>query len=120
MRLLEISSPEPLTGRLWHINGETYALRVTGSNTLQKLPASRILWVDVSEGRSRIRWGMLGAGIGLLWGGLLGALTIGQDPQADIGALGGFLIGGIPAAGAGAVVGVVSAPEQWRRIRAAR
>jgi hypothetical protein len=116
VRVRETSNPQPFTGSLWHVSGDTYAVRPSGTNTLLELPRSRIVSIDVSDGRDRLGWGMRGTGIGLLAGGVLGAVSVGRDSQADLGALVGFIAGGILGAGAGALIGATSAPERWRRI----
>jgi hypothetical protein len=117
VRVHETSTPQPFTGTLWHVSGDTYAVRPSGTNTLLKLSESRIVSIDVSAGRDRVRWGFLGAAAGALAGGLFGAATIGQDPDADLGSVGGVVLGSFVGAPLGAVVGALNAPERWRRIR---
>jgi hypothetical protein len=117
VRVRETSNPQPFTGMLWHVSGDTYAVRPSGTNTLLELSRSRIVSIDVSAGRDRVRWGFLGAAAGALAGGLFGAATIGEDPNADLGSVGGFVVGSLVGAPLGAVLGALSAPERWRRIR---
>jgi hypothetical protein len=104
----------PITGTVWRIAPDTLSLVVHDLRVHVRV--SQLVSVEASAGHDRVGWGLLGAGAGILAGGLLGAATMGQDSQADLGAAGGFVAGGVLGAVAGALIGVVSAPERWRRI----
>ncbi|HET7189820.1 MAG TPA: hypothetical protein VFI52_16825, partial [Gemmatimonadaceae bacterium] len=83
---------------------------------LLQLPTARVTSIEVSEGRDRLGWGVRGAGIGVLAGGLLGAVTVGRDSQADLAAIAGFFAGAVLGAAGGALFGAIAAPERWDRI----
>lgn len=112
------AAPEapPFTGTVWRITSDTLAVAVSSGNALLQLPTARVTSIEVSEGRDRLGWGVRGAGIGALSGGLLGAATLGHGSQGDLGALAGFFAGSILGAAGGALFGAIAAPERWDRI----
>ena len=106
----------PFTGTVWRITSDTLAVAVSSGNALLQLPTARVTSIEVSEGRDRLGWGVRGAGIGALSGGLLGAVTLGRDSQGSLAAIAGFFAGAVVGAGGGALVGAIAAPERWDRI----
>lgn len=104
------------TGTVWRLTSDTLAVAVSSGNALLQLPTAHVTSIEVSEGRDRLEWGLRGAGIGTLAGGLLGAATVGHGSQDDLGALAGFFAGGILGAAGGALFGAIVAPERWSRV----
>ena len=112
------AAPEapPFTGTVWRITSDTLAVAVSSGNALLQLPTARVTSIEVSEGRDRLGWGVRGAGIGALAGGLLGAVAVGRDSQGDLAPIAGFFAGSILGAAGGALFGAIAAPERWDRI----
>ena len=104
------------TGTVWRLTSDTLAVAVSSGNALLQLPTAHVTSIEVSDGRDRLGWGVRGAGIGVLAGGLLGGVTLGRDSQGDLAAIAGFIAGAIVGAAGGALVGAIAAPERWDRI----
>lgn len=75
--------------------------------------------LEVSEGRNRLKWSLIGGAAGMLGGAVLGGWQGGRQDPSGIGAFIGFLGGGDFGSLGGAVVGAVVAPERWQRYRIA-
>lgn len=116
IRVQAATDARPFTGTVWRITSDTLAVAVSSGNALLQLPTARVTSIEVSEGRDRLGWGVRGAGIGALSGGLLGAVTLGHGSQDDLGTLAGFFAGSILGAAGGALFGAIAAPERWDRI----
>ena len=118
VRVLDRAGGTPFTGNVQRLTFDTLGVAVGGGAALVQLPTSRLVSLEISEGRERLRWAVKGAGIGLLAGGLIGAASMRDDTSAvgDLGALAGFFAGGVLGAGFGAVGGAILAPERWRRV----
>ncbi|HET9011340.1 MAG TPA: hypothetical protein VFN38_05960, partial [Gemmatimonadaceae bacterium] len=99
------------------LTSDTLAVAVSGGNALLQLPMNRLASIDVSEGRDRLGWSTRGAGIGVIGGGLVGAIAVWQESHGDLGVLAGFFAGGMLGAGSGAIIGALMAPERWNRVR---
>ena len=116
IRVQTTTEAPPFTGTVWRITSDTLAVAVSSGNALLQLPTAHVASIEVSDGRDRLGWGVRGAGLGVLAGGLLGAVTLGRDSQADLAAIAGFLAGAVVGAAGGALVGAIVAPERWDRI----
>jgi hypothetical protein len=116
IRVQTTQETAPFTGTVWRITSDTLAVAVSSGNALLQLPTAHVTSIEVSDGRDRLGWGVRGAGIGVLAGGLLGAVTLGRDSQADLAAIAGFVAGAVVGAAGGALVGAIVAPERWDRI----
>jgi hypothetical protein len=114
---VQTADAPPFTGTVWRITSDTLAVAVSSGNALLQLPTAQVTSIEVSDGRDRLGWGVRGAGIGVLAGGLVGAVTLGRDSQADLAAIAGFVAGAVVGAVGGALVGAIAAPERWDRIR---
>lgn len=79
------------------------------------IPVRRVIYLDASGGRDRLRyslkWGLYGAAAGALAGALIGES---EDPGGAEG-LAGFLGGAIAGLPIGAIAGAIWAPERWIR-----
>ena len=113
---VQAAEAPPFTGTVWRITSDTLAVAVSSGNALLQLPTARVTSIEVSEGRDRLGWGVRGAGIGVLAGGLIGAVSLGRDSQADLAAIAGFFAGAVVGAAGGGLVGAIAAPERWDRI----
>lgn len=117
VRVLDRSGGERFTGTILRITRDTLGLAVGGGSALVSLPTTRLASLEVSEGRERARSAWRGAGIGLVVGGLVGAVSMrGDGTPGDIGVLVGFFAGGVLGAGSGTVIGAIAAPERWRPV----
>ena len=116
VRLQTAPDTPAFTGTVWRLTSDTLAVAVSNGNALLQLPTARVTSIEVSDGRDRLGWGVRGAGIGVLAGGLLGAVTLGRDAQGSLAAIAGFFAGAVVGAAGGALVGAIAAPERWDRI----
>lgn len=114
---LELQPPaaERFTARFVALQGDTLMLREAASPVV---PLSTVQRLEVSRGRTRGRWLLLGAGVGLVGGVVYSRATLDDDP-ADVGGVQntadgvantilGMLLGG----GAGYLL----APERWSEV----
>jgi hypothetical protein len=106
---LRVSAPViqqgTVTGQLIRLDGDT--LRLTSSN----IPVSSIQSVDRSRGRARRLWFNIGGIAGLAIGYGIGAATGGEDNDAGGAKMALPVVMGL----AGAVTGLLLAPERWER-----
>lgn len=116
IRVQTTAEAPPFTGTVWRITSDTLAVAVSSGNALLQLPTAHVTSIEVSEGRDRLGWGVRGAGIGVLAGGLLGAVTLGRNSQESLAGIAGFFAGGVLGAVGGALFGAIAAPERWDRI----
>jgi hypothetical protein len=118
VRVVDRVGGAPFLGTVQRLTVDTLGVAVGGGAALVQLPTSRLVSLEISDGRERAGWAMRGAGIGLVAGGLIGAASLRDDPPApgDLSALAGFFAGGVLGAGFGAVVGAIIAPERWHRV----
>lgn len=103
----------PIRGAFLSGERDTIRVATAGGSLIVGVPFSAVERLEVSRGRDRKRWAVIGAGAGGVAGLLLGALSAsGSSGSLDQSwaPLGG-LIFGIPV---GAVVGAIVAPERWR------
>lgn len=120
VRILDTVGAQVFTGHVLGLQDDTLSVAVGGGSTLVRLPISRFASIEVSEGRDRLHGGAVGAGVGLVAGGLLGAAALGHDEPSGVGTLAGFFAGGVLGSGFGALFGAILAPERWRSIRQSR
>lgn len=118
VRVQTVPDGPPFTGTVWRITADTLAVAVSSGNALLQLPMDRLASIDVSEGRDRLGWSVRGASIGALSGGLIGSIAVWQESHGDLGVLAGFFAGGMLGATGGALLGAITAPERWSRVRA--
>jgi hypothetical protein len=117
VRVLDRIGGERFTGTVLRLTPDTLGVALGGGSTLLNLPTSRLASLEVSEGRERGQSAWRGAGIGLVAGSLIGAVSMrGEGTPGDVGALVGLMVGGLLGAGSGIVVGAITAPERWRRV----
>ena len=110
--------PRPIVGRTLSISHDSLVLSRADGAARIHLAAGSVEWLEVSGGRSRGRWALVGAGIGALGGMLLGtaAGADADDGGYGLGAVAGFTSGIIIGAPVGAIVGALAAPEHWTRM----
>lgn len=111
--LAPLVAPERLTGTVVAASADSLALGVADGSATLRLDKHTLESLEVSRGRARLKWGLLGAGVGLLAGAIVGAELGGQDDPSGFGALAGFLGGAVVGLPAGAVGGALLAPERW-------
>ena len=79
------------------------------------IPVRRVIYLDASGGRERMRyalkWGLYGAGIGAIAGALIGE----QEDPGGAGGIAGMIGGAFLGLPLGAITGAVWAPERWIR-----
>lgn len=106
--------PDRATATVLAAQNDTIVVSRSDGTVSLSVPVASIQKLEVSEGRSRLKWGLLGSLGGLLVGGFIGGST--ADTDNDLGglnAMAGFFAGAILGTGAGAVVGALAAPERW-------
>ena len=116
VRATIVDSPRPpLVGAFGGATADSLRLILTSSTSLS-LEARSVAHLDVSEGRERGRWAVIGGLVGGLAGGLIGAAALGDDNDTTgLAAFAGFLAGSVLGLPTGAIVGAVYAPERWTR-----
>lgn len=107
---------DPVIGRLLVLSRDTLLMSAGSGDARITLPLAAVRSIDLSEGRDRRGWAVKGAGIGLVAGGLLGGLSIGNADRNDLAALAGFFAGAVIGTPLGAAVGAIVAPERWRSV----
>lgn len=114
---VRITAPElaaaPIRGAFLSAERDTIRVATAGGSLILGVPYSAVQRFEVSRGRARMRWAMMGAGAGAIAGMLLGAMSAsgGSGSLDESWAPLGGLVAGIPI---GAVVGALVAPERWR------
>ncbi|HEU5174020.1 MAG TPA: hypothetical protein VFT96_04625 [Gemmatimonadaceae bacterium] len=114
---VRVTAPEvtaaPIRGTFLSAERDTIRVATTGGNLIVGVPYSAVQRLEVSRGRNRVRWALMGAGAGAVAGMLLGAMSAsgGSGSINESWAPLGGLLAGIPI---GAVVGAILAPERWR------
>ena len=108
--------PGPVVGPLLSRAGDTLTIGHLGESARITLPPGTLAALHESGGRPRLMWGIGGAAIGGVAGGLvLGVTGYLADPEGWGDVLGtlGFIAGAALGAPIGAAVGALVAPEQW-------
>jgi hypothetical protein len=104
-----------IVGRVAAATADSLLLSVSGGAAVLRLSKESIQTLQVSRGRDRLKWGVLGAGAGFLGGAVIGAALGGHDDPSGWGALAGMIGGAALGLPAGAVGGALLAPERWVR-----
>lgn len=107
--------PEPAdwtVGRVATIGGDTLVLR---DAAVAAIPLSTVERLEVSRGRARMKWTLLGMGAGMV-AGIVYSRAVNEDDPADIGGVQGAadgvantILGMLMGGGAGYIL----APERW-------
>lgn len=117
VRATILDSPRPpLIGAFGGVSADSVRVILIGTTTLA-LHTGTLAHLDVSEGRERGRWAILGGLIGALGGGLIGGMALAGEADASMGLapVAGFFAGMVIGAPTGAIVGAITAPERWTR-----
>lgn len=109
-------SPAPMVGTVAALTADSLLLTRGGGARLQ-IDTREVRALSVSAGRNRLGWALVGAGAGLLVGGIVGARAGGAGDDTGLGALAGFLAGIVVGTPLGAGIGAVAAPERWTPVR---
>ena len=123
--LAEARRGQQLVGQIVEMDGDTLTITIQGHPTRLAVPRDAIARMDLSRGRRSAGGRLLkGAGIGLLVGGLAGAMLglasgdqgswFTPSERAAIGGIGFGALGFV----AGAAGGLASEGEQWERVPA--
>jgi hypothetical protein len=102
----------PLVGRVAGLTVDSLLLERGGGARLQ-IDSREVRALSVSAGHDRWRGALIGAGIGLLTGGVLGARAAGHNDDTGLAAFVGFVAGVVVGTPLGAGVGALAAPERW-------
>lgn len=114
---VRVTAPElaaaPIRGTFLSAERDTIRMATAGGSLIVGVPYASVQRLEVSRGRDRVRWALMGAGAGAIAGMLIGAMSAsgGSGSINESWAPLGGLVAGIPI---GAVVGAVLAPERWR------
>ena len=104
---------KPFVGTLGDHSGDSLSVAMGAGGARVVIPRAAVRQLEVSEGRARWRYAVLGGVLGLVGGAVIGAAAA-SSPEDPYAALGGLIVGGLLGAPAGAVTGAVVAPERWR------
>ena len=85
-----------------------------GSSNQVAVPLATVERLEVSAGRARLKWALIGGAVGLLAGGVLGGRAGAEDDFTGTGAAAGFTVGALQGVVLGAAVGGLAAPRRWR------
>lgn len=125
----ELESRREYTGTLLEAGTDSLLLRPDGDTVPVKVSHARLRRMEVFEGymsreRTALRNGLVGAGAGIVLGGVLGAVTNDRRSQpgelisfsrGETAVMGAVLGGGVLGA-TGLVLGLLNPDEQWRRV----
>ena len=78
------------------------------------IPLATVERLEMSAGRPRLKWALIGGAVGLLAGGVLGGRAGAEDDITGTGAAAGFTVGALQGVVLGATVGGLAAPRRWR------
>lgn len=118
---VHVDSPPPprvVIGTVGAIDADTLSLAPAGGGAVEHIPVAAIGRLEVSRGKSVVASHVIiGAGVGLLVGGAVGAATSSCAPGQwlcfqGLAVMGGALLGGA----AGAVVGALIKGEKWQTV----
>jgi hypothetical protein len=110
-------SDQRLVGRVSAATADSLMLtRPDGASIALSRPAIERL--EVSRGHARVKWALIGAGAGLIVGGVIGGAMGGDDDTSGLGAAEGFTAGALQGIVLGGVAGALLAPERWRELPA--
>jgi hypothetical protein len=105
--------PDRTIGTVLTAQNDTIVVRRSGTDATFVVPVSSLQKVEISAGRSRAKWGALGAVVGLFAGGIAGGASLAHDDTTGLGAVAGFFAGATLGLGGGIVIGALAAPERW-------
>ena len=116
VRATIVDSPRPpLVGSFGGATADSLRLILTGATGLTFHTRS-VAHLDVSEGRQRGRFAVIGGLIGGVGGGIIGAVAMSDDyDTSGLEGLVGFLAGAVLGLPTGAIIGALNAPERWTR-----
>jgi hypothetical protein len=105
--------PERTTGAFQTARSDTLWMQAGRSRQLV-IPVATVERLEVSGGRSRLKWALIGAGTGALAGFVLGGMAGGgEDDITGTGAAAGAIAGTAQGIVLGAIGGALLAPRRW-------
>lgn len=108
---------ERTTGSVVSYGKDTLAVAPDNAAPYQ-IATSSITQLEVSRGKSRLKWGLGGALLGGLIVGIVGGVQGGNNDVTGLGASTGFTAGFLLGALLGGLGGAVLAPEHWQDVTA--
>ena len=109
---------ERTTGSVVSYGRDTLAVSPADNAAPYRIATSSITQLEVSRGKSRLKWGLGGALLGGLIVGIVGGVQGGNDDVTGLGAATGFTAGFLLGALLGGIGGAVLAPEHWQDVTA--
>lgn len=106
-------STERLVGTVAAATMDSLLLSVAGGGAVLRLDKAAIESMQVSRGPSRLRWAVLGTGVGMLGGMIIGGAMGSHEDPNGFGGLVGMIGGAVVGAPVGAVAGALLAPDRW-------
>lgn len=107
--------PERVVGRVIARTPDGLAISKDQGRVQVSFAPEQIEMLEVSEGRQRLRWSVLGGLGGMVAGGSIGAWQGGRNDPSGFGAALGLIGGSMVGLLAGAISGAILAPERWER-----
>ncbi|HEU5174023.1 MAG TPA: hypothetical protein VFT96_04640 [Gemmatimonadaceae bacterium] len=113
---IRVTAPQALTERT---TGAFQAARSdslwmhAGRSRQLVIPVAAVERLEVSKGRARLKWALIGAGSGALAGFVLGGMAGGKDDITGTGAATGAIAGTAQGIVLGAIGGALLAPRRW-------
>lgn len=107
--------PEPVVGRVVARTDEGLMISRNEGRVQITFSPEQIQLLEVSEGRNRGQWALMGGLGGMAAGALIGGWQGGRNDPSGFGGALGFIAGGITGLFAGAIGGGLLAPERWER-----
>jgi hypothetical protein len=105
--------PERTTGAFQAARSDTLWMQAGRSRELV-IPVAAVERLEVSRGRARLKWALIGAGSGAVAGFILGGMAGGgEDDITGTGAAAGAIAGTAQGIVLGAIGGALLAPRRW-------
>lgn len=113
---IRVTAPQALAGRttgaFQEARSDTLWMQAGRSRQLV-IPVAAVERLEVSRGRARLKWALIGAGSGALAGFVLGGMAGGKDDITGTGAAAGAIAGTAQGIVLGAIGGALLAPRRW-------
>lgn len=114
---IRITAPQTLTGRTtgaFHAARSDTLWMQSGRSRQLAVPMGAVERIEVSRGRSRLKWALIGGASGLVAGFVLGGMAGGsEDDLTGTGAAVGAVAGSAQGLVLGAIGGALLAPRRW-------
>lgn len=97
------------------VSADSLRVAIANAAVTVAMPLRSVEWIDESRGRPVARWAILGGIMGMVAGGVIGAAIGEHEDPGGLMSVAGLLLGGLFGAPTGAIVGGLSAREEWTR-----